>query len=389
MFASRTNWNRRPNALSLALDDARASGRRVLDLAASNPTRCGLPLDEPAILAALSDPRALTYDPDPRGLPHAREAVAAYYASRGDAVSPADLLLTASTSEAYSFVFRALCDPGDEILVPAPSYPLFDFLASLHDVRVSRYPLFYDHGWQIDFHALAQAITPRTRAILVVHPNNPTGQFARPREIENLNRVALHHGLAIVADEVFFDFQHTPANDAARPPSFASNSAALTFTLSGISKISGLPQMKVAWILAQGPPPQKKEALARLEIIADTFLSVGAPVQCALPRFLELRNAFHAAITHRLRKNLAALDRVLAAYPACSRLEFEAGWYAVLRVPVTRPDEDLAVALLRAHGVYVHPGHYYDFSGEGNFVVSLIPPEEEFSAGIRALLAMV
>ncbi|HUO34083.1 MAG TPA: pyridoxal phosphate-dependent aminotransferase [Candidatus Acidoferrum sp.] len=385
MFASRTNWDREKNALAIALDDARRAGKQIIDLAASNPTHVGFMLDARSILAALSDPAALAYNPDPLGLPSARSAVVDYYAARGDSLSLDDILLTASTSEAYSFLFRALCDPGAEILVPAPGYPLFDFLAAIQDVRVVRYPLVYDHGWQVDFHALEGCITPQTRAVIVVHPNNPTGHFTKRAELAQLNRLAAAHRLALVADEVFWDFQF----DARAPFSFAVNREVLTFTLSGISKICGLPQMKAAWIVAQGPEDLKKEALERLEIVADTYLSVGAPVQHALPHLLAMREDFQRQLIARVRHNLAALDRSLKNSPGVTRLEMEGGWYAVLLVPVTRTDEDLAIALLRETGVYLHPGHFYDFPGEGNFVVSLIPREEEFTEGIRALLSLV
>lgn len=384
MFASRTNWSREKNRLSLALEDARRAGKRILDLTASNPTRCGLAAEGEDVLRALADPRALAYDPDPRGLESARQAVSGYYASHGFAVGPGDILLTASTSEAYSFLFRALCNPGDEILVPAPSYPLFDFLAAIQDVRVERYPLLYDHGWQIDFHSLKQKLSPRSKAILVVNPNNPTGHFAKPAEIVQLNEWAAGHDLALIADEVFWDFRL----GAELQPSFVSDSSAMTFTLSGLSKICGLPQMKAAWIVTRGPQALKTEAIERLEIIADTYLSVGTPVQYALPKFLEIRRAFQWRLMERVRRNLAELDRQLAAHPACSRLQIEGGWYAVVRVPVTRPDEDLAIELLRSTGVYLHPGHFYDFSGDGNLVVSLIAPEAEFAQGIAALLSL-
>jgi alanine-synthesizing transaminase len=385
MFSARTNWSREKNRLSLALEEARRAGKRILDLTASNPTRCGLAAGGEDMLRALADPRALTYDPDPRGLASARQAISGYYASHAFEVSPDDVLLTASTSEAYSYLFRALCNPADEILVPAPSYPLFDFLATIQDVRVERYPLLYDHGWQIDLHALKQKLNPRSKAILVVNPNNPTGHFAKPPEIAELNELAARHDLALIADEVFWDFRL----GADLPPLFVSNSSALTFTLSGLSKICGLPQMKAAWIVARGPKALKTEAFERLEIIADTYLSVGTPVQYALPKFLEMRHAFQSQLMERVRRNLAVLDLQLAAHPACSRLQIEGGWYAVVRVPVTRSDEDLAVELLRSKGVYLHPGHFYDFSGEGNLVVSLVAPEADFAGGIAALLSLV
>ncbi|MHB8756161.1 MAG: pyridoxal phosphate-dependent aminotransferase, partial [Candidatus Acidiferrales bacterium] len=377
MFSDRTNWNLAPNRLSEALARHRANGKSFVDLTASNPTECGFIYDSDSILRALSNPSVLSYDPDPRGLEIARRAVAAYYDVRGDTVAVENIFLTTSTSEAYSFAFRLLCNPGDEILIPAPSYPMFDFLADPHDVKLIRYPLLYDHGWQIDFHSFQQAITSRTRGVIVVNPNNPTGHYANAAAIEHLNEICSTRQIAIVADEVFLDFALAEKD----PLSFAANRAALTFTMSGLSKIAGLPQMKVAWLIASGPQPWKSQALARLEVIADTFLSMNAPVQLATPVFLEQRHSFQQQLTARVRANLVVLDRHLAAQKPCSRLKVEGGWYAVLRVPATRSDEDLAIELLEHRGVYVHPGHFYDFPGEGYLVVSLITPEKNFAQG--------
>ncbi len=361
MFAKRTNWNLAPNRLSAALAAHRAAGKPLLDLTVSNPTECGFEYDRSAILNVLSNPAALSYEPDPRGLESARRAVAGYYARRKEEVSAEDIFLTTSTSEAYSYAFRTLCDPGDEVLIPSPSYPLFDFLADIQDVSLVRYPLLYDHGWQIDFHALEQAITPRTRGVIVVHPNNPTGHFAKNAEITKLNSICSARAIAIIADEVFLDF----SLDGMQAVSFAANRGAPTFTLSGLSKISGLPQMKAAWLIAGGPQQWKSEAVARLEVIADTYLSVNAPVQLAIPRFLEHRHAFHKQVISRIRRNLAELDRQLAMQKTCSRMTVEGGWCAVLRAPATRSDEDLAIELLTAKGVLVHPGHFYDFPSDG------------------------
>jgi alanine-synthesizing transaminase len=392
MFAKRTNWNLTPNRLSQALTAHRAAGKPLLDLTVSNPTECGFTYDSQAILQALSNPAALIYETNPRGLESARDAVAAYYAARNDAVSIEDIFLTTSTSEAYSYAFRTLCDPGDEILIPTPSYPLFDFLAELQDVHLVRYPLLYDHGWQIDFHSLEQAITPRTRGIIVVHPNNPTGHFTKPAEISKLNAICSAHQMAIIADEVFLDYSlgkltgDTGAVGAKnQPASFAANADALTFTMSGLSKISGLPQMKAAWLIVSGPQPWKRETLARLEVIADTYLSMNAPVQLAIPAFLEQRHAFQHQLLSRTRQNLAELDRQLATQKSCSRLVVEGGWYAVLRVPATQSDEDLASDLLTQKGVYVHPGHFYDFPSDGYLVISLITATPVFLQGVAKL----
>ena len=384
MFADRTNWNLAPNRLSQTLERLRAEGQHVLDLTASNPTTCGFDYDAEAVLAGLSNSKALLYEPNPRGLETARRAVSAYYAAHGDTVAIQDILLTASTSEAYSYIFGALCNPGDEVLIPAPSYPLFSFLADIQDVKLLRYPLIYDHGWQIDFHALQQAITPQTRGVIVVNPNNPTGHFVSQQDAAKLNEICRDHEMAILADEVFLDFSLRET----KPTSLAANLGALTFTMSGLSKISGLPQMKLAWVVTSGPQDLKCQALARLELIADTYLSVSAPVQLATQAFLELRHAFQKELMSRVQQNLLELDRQLAAHSSCARLLMEGGWYAVLRVPATRSDEDLAIELLQTKRVYVHPGHFYDFSGDGFLVLSLIARTEEFAEGIRRLVSL-
>jgi aspartate/methionine/tyrosine aminotransferase len=384
MFAERTQWNLKTNRLSESLARLRAAGEQVLDLTASNPTECGFKYDGASILKAFISPASLKYHPDPRGLTVARQAVCEYYAGRGEKVSLHDLILTTSTSEAYSFAFRLLCNPGDEVLAPSPSYPLFDFLADVQDVSLRRYPLFYDHGWHIDLHALERAITERTRAVIVVHPNNPTGHFVKPEERSKMNAICSARGLALIADEVFLDFSLGGKIAA----SFVTNQASLTLTMSGLSKISGLPQMKVAWLCVSGPEPEKREAMARLEVIADTYLSMNAPVQIALPALLAQRHSFQQQLMARVRSNLEELDRQISEQTQCSRLEIEGGWYAVLRVPATRSDEELALALLLDHGVYVHPGHFYDLP-EGYLVVSLITPERDFALGMEQVLGAV
>ncbi|HEX9121156.1 MAG TPA: pyridoxal phosphate-dependent aminotransferase [Terriglobales bacterium] len=385
MFSSRTDWPLAPNRFSTALEKHRASGRELLDLTASNPTNLGLRYDAEAILAALANPNALEYRPDARGMRVARDAVSAYYGEHGAHIDPERLVLTTSTSEGYSFVFRLLCDPGDEVLVPAPSYPLFEFLADIQDVRLRPYPLFYDHGWHLDVHALTTAAGERTRAIMLVHPNNPTGSYVKPADAEQLNAICAQRGLALVVDEVFLDFAH----DGHAGATLSQNASALTFTLSGLSKIAGLPQMKFAWIAVGGPEDLAHQAMARLEVVADTYLSMNAPIQLAAPVLFAQRHDFHRQLMGRIRANLAELDRQLAAQQACVRLQIEAGWYAVLRVPVTRSDEDLVIELLQQKSVLVHPGHFYDFPAEGYLVLSLIAREEEFREGIKRLLQKI
>jgi alanine-synthesizing transaminase len=384
MFSDRTGWNLERNKLSEALAKRRSSGLPLIDLMQSNPTQCGFHFDAQKILAALNNPASLQYDPDPQGLPHAREAVAAYHRSRNCQISIDDIFLTTSTSEAYSFLFRMLCNPGDELLIPQPGYPLFNFLAEIQDVSLVRYPLVYDYGWQIDFHSLQQAITSRTRGIIVVHPNNPTGHFCKPGEIERLNQICRERYIAIISDEVFLDFSLAPN----APPTFASNNEVLTFTMSGLSKISGLPQMKVAWLTVAGATALKQQAIGRLEMIADTYLSMNTPIQLALPVLLEQRRQFRKQWLTREQDNLAYLDRLLESQKLCSRLKMEGGWYAVMKAPSVMGDDEVALELLTTRGVYVHPGHFYDFPSDGYWVVSLITPEREFAEGIDALLAM-
>ena len=385
MFSDRTAWNLEPNPLSKALADRLSSGKPVIDLTESNPTRCGFHFEVEKILGALRHPASMNYDPVPQGLLAARNAVVDYYRSRNCAVNVNDIFLATSTSEAYSFLFRTFCNPGDEVLIPQPGYPLFNFLADIQDVATVPYPLIYDYGWQIDFQALRRAITPRTRTIVVVNPNNPTGHFSKPDDMDRLNQICLEGDLAIIADEVFLDF--SLGKDI--PPTFASNNKALTFTMSGLSKISGLPQMKVAWLIATGPEALKQQAIARLEMIADTYLSMNTPMQLALPVLLELRHNFQPQCIARTRNNLAQLDKLLATQELCSRLNLEGGWYAVFKVPVTRGDDDLTLELLNTHGVYVHPGHFYDFPVDGYLVVSLITLEQPFATGIEALVALI
>ena len=387
MFASRTNWRLETNRLTKALEEHRRSGKPLLDLTASNPTTCGFAYPEREILDALRDSRAMVYSPESKGLREAREAIAAYYAGRpgfsglGAPVDPERIVLTSGTSEAYSHIFRLLCEAGDEIMVPAPSYPLFEFLADLADIRLVPYPLLYDHGWQIDFSSLRAALTQRSRAVLVVHPNNPTGSFVKPREAADLLEICAAREMAIVSDEVFLDYTGSP-----KPAqTFALCDEALTFTLSGLSKISLLPQMKLAWTVVSGPEPLAQAAIGRLEIIADTYLSPSTPVQLALSKFLGLRHMLRTQLQERITSNLFALDEMLRESKSLSRLEREGGWYAILRVPVTRSDDDLVVALLERASVLVHPGHFFNFSKEGFLVLNVIAVESEFCEGLRRL----
>ena len=383
-FSRRANWNLARNRLSEALEQHRQAGRELFDLTESNPTRCGFRYNAGTILKSFLDPANLTYAPDPRGWLPARQAVARYYAAHGAKVDPRQIVLTTSTSEGYDFLFRLLCDPGDEVLLPQPSYPLFSYLTGLNDLQVRNYELIYDHGWHADFNAVHIPTGAKAKAAVVVHPNNPTGSCISGDERSRLNALCRDHHLAILADEVFLDYGHASAQ-----PSFADNHEVLTFTLSGISKICALPQMKLAWIVASGPEQEREAALARLEVIADTFLSLSTPAQRALPELLEQRHDMTGQLRQRIAANLRELDSQLAKQQLCTRLQIQGGWYAVLRVPARGSDEELALALLEQQSVFVHPGHFYEFSGEGYLVLSLITLQDVFKTGVERLLQLV
>ncbi len=378
-FSDRTAWDLSENSLTALLRQRRQSGLEVLDLTMSNPGACGLGLPAATVLQALGSGAALTYSPDPLGARPAREAVQEYYHSHGAELPLEQLCLTSSTSEAYSCLFRLLCNQGDEVLIARPSYPLFDFLAQLDDVRLVEYPLLYDHGWHIDLAALERAITPRTRAVIVVHPNNPTGNFASHSEQAALDELCATRSLALLADEVFLDYSlHGPSQStfAALQP------RALTFVLSGLSKVCALPQMKLSWIAATGPEPLVTAAMARLEVIADTFLSVNSPAQAALPGWLAAREPLQGSIRARLAANLRLLDRATQGTLA-TRLELQAGWTAMLRVPRTADGLPFAEAALH-RGVLVQPGEFYGASA-GHIVFSLLTPPDILAHGLESL----
>lgn len=382
VFSSRSATDRQPNLLSQALERARQSGRTILDLTLSNPTRAGLPYAASAIQQALTDPRALRYEPEPFGLPAARQAVAGHLAERGLDVPPSRILLTASTSEAYGFALKLLCDPGDEVLVPAPSYPLLEHLAGYESVQLSRYPLGYDGAWHIDLDDLARRVSERTRAIIVVSPNNPTGSYLKRDELRALERL----GLPVISDEVFASYPLS--DDPRRAASALEARDVLVLALGGLSKLAALPQMKLAWAALGGPSALVDEALGRLEMIADAYLSVGTPVQLALPSLLASRRGAEHAICERSRDNLAALRRALAD-SAATVLHVEGGWYAVVRLPATRSEDEWVLALLERHGVLVQPGWFYDFVMEPVVIVSLLTPGPELVDGAARLAASV
>jgi alanine-synthesizing transaminase len=378
-FSKRTDWNTEESALARAHRMRVQAGLTVADLTASNPTRCGFVYDAD-LLAALTDGQAVDYDPQPKGLLCAREAVCRYYADHGVVISPERVVLTTSTSEAYSFLFKLLCDPGSEIVVPEPGYPLFDFLAVLDDVRIRSAQLVYDHGWQIEPEGLRRALTPDTRAIVLVHPNNPTGHYTKSWEAEELAAICRERGIALIVDEVFLDY----GIGANKPASFAAGLEGVdVYVVSGLSKIAGLPQMKAAWVVATGP--NAASAMDRLEVIADTFLSMNAPVQVAMPKWIAGREAIQRQILKRIRANLALLDDQLKAVDAVRRLEVEGGWYAVLRIPALQTDERTVMELLEL-GVWVHPGYFFGMDEAGWLVVSLLGPVEEFRTGVGLLV---
>jgi len=386
MFSQRTNWKLTRNKYTEALEELRASGKRIVDLTVSNPTQCGFRYNADRILGAFQDARALTYEPEAKGLQAAREEVAQYYKQdHGVTLDPESVLLTTSTSEAYSYIFRLLCNPHDEIVAPKPSYPLFDFLGDLQDVSLIPYSLEYAHGWFVDFHSLLRALTPRTRAVLLVHPNNPTGSYVHKEERQQLNELCRERGLALIVDEVFLDYSLT---DAGRE-TFATNEDCLTFTLSGLSKIAALPQMKVAWVTTTGPEPLKKGSLERLEIIADTYLSLNSPTQWAFAALLEQRRFLQPQVLERVQQNWAYLQSAVGKQSVCELLDAEGGWYAVLRTHSDQPDEELAIELLRKTHTLVHPGHFYDFAADDYLVVSLLTPPTDFQRGISCLLELL
>lgn len=384
MFSSRLPSHLTVNAVTGFVHHVREAGGRLDDLTETNPTSVGLPVDR-EILRALGDPAGAVYRPEPLGLLSARAAVAASYRHRA-AVGPEQVVLTASTSEAYAFLFKLLCDPGDDVLVPQPSYPLFDLLAGLEGVAIAPYRLDPVQAWAIDRGHLQRARSSRTRAVLVVSPNNPTGSLVQEDDRAWLSAWAASYGLAIIADEVFADYLIAPRRGAV---SFAGHDGALTFTLGGLSKSAALPQMKLAWTIVSGPGALVQEALERLALIADTYLSVSTPVQVALPALLERGGPIRREVSRRVAGNLAVLRAAVRLHPAVTLLEPEGGWSAVLRVPATVSEEALVLRAVRDAGVLVHPGYFFDFPDEAYLVVSLLPDAAMFAAAVTRLLSVV
>jgi alanine-synthesizing transaminase len=381
MFSSRLDWSATENPHAKLLREKRARAETLLDLTESNPTAAGFLYPRELVIGALADPRLLRYEPHPAGLAEARAAVSGYYPG----ISPDQMLLTASTSEAYGYLFKLLADPGEEVLVPRPSYPLFEFLAALEGVRPVQYPLIYHGGWAIDFDALERSITRRTRAIVLVNPNNPTGSFLKRTELAELVALCRRHGIAILSDEVFSDYVF--GNDPRRVASLAGVDDVLTFVLSGFSKVLGLPQLKLGWVVVQGPEPARSQAMERLELIADTYLSVGTPVQWAAATLLEGREAIQKQILDRVQENRRFLASRIGSESPWRLLETEGGWYAVLEAPKIHTEEEWVLALLEEHNVIVQPGFFFDFEKEAFLIVSLLTRSEAFREGIQRVLA--
>ena len=386
MFSHRWDWSLKPNLLMAALEARRAAGREVIDLAEANPTRAGFSYDGPAILGALAPEAALRYDPDPHGRLEARQAVAATYAARGIPAPPDSILLTVGTSEAYAFLFKLLADPGGEILVPRPSYSLLELLASFESLRRVPFPLAREGGaWHTDFDALRRAVGPRAAAVVIENPKHPVGRFWRDGELAELDRFCAVRGLALIVDEVFADYRSPGAPD--RAGAGPADPRALTFTLGGLSKAAALPQMKLGWIRVAGPAPLARAALERLEFVADTYLSVGAPVQHAAPRLLALGEGMRRQILARVEENGRILAACLEGCAGARVLDREGGWYGVLELAGEIPEEDFAIRLVEEDGVLAHPGYFYEFPEEGYLVVCLIAPPDAFREAARRLAA--
>ncbi len=384
-FSSRMPGSLAVNALARAIGERRASGDPFIDLTESNPTRAGFTYPED-LLAPLADPRGLAYRPDAMGLQPAREAVSEDFARRGLVMPPTQLALTASTSEAYSLIFKLLCDPGDAVLVPQPSYPLFEHLTRLDAVRAVPYRLEYHGRWIVDTASVDAAIDDRTRALLLVNPNNPTGNFVSDTDLDRLTALCASRGIAIISDDVFADYELQAETRVPRGQ-LTSHTDVLGFTLGGLSKSIGLPQAKLGWIGVSGPADAVAATMAALELACDTYLSVSTPVQLAAPELLRRGADVRHQIQGRVRRNLARCQALVAASPACTLLHAEGGWYAVVRVPTLMSEEELMLRLLTDHAVLAHAGYFFDFAAESYLVVSLLPPEPVFDAGVSRLLA--
>lgn len=370
MFSHRTDFPRNSNPLARLLSERSADGTLVHDLTISNPTLGTIPYPTETILSALHNPAVMRYDPNPQGLITARESIATYYRDKAAAVSPEDIFLTASTSEAYLLIMKLLCNAGDGILVPSPSYPLFELLAQLSDVRLIPYDLRYDGEWHVDIDSIHSSLTDSVRAIIVIHPHNPTGMFLKNEEYEAIVRIAASNRLAIIVDEVFLDYPI--ADGTGRLTTAAASGEVLTFTFGGLSKMAGLPQLKLGWMAVSGPSELRESARSRLLLLCDTLLSVNTPVQIALPELMEIGKAVSESIRNTLRANYSTLRTVFDPESRFTTLYAEGGWYGCVRVPSMLSDEEWAMELLSRYHVYVYPGYYFDFRHERVLVVSLL-----------------
>lgn len=387
MFSKRTEWELGENPLALELHKLQEQGVSLFDLTQSNPTQAGIAYPSELILKAFVDPQNLIYAPHPKGMLKAREAVARYYADKGIKVSAENIILTSSSSEAYGFLFRLLMDPHDRVLLPAPSYPLFSYLAGLNDVEVAYYHIYFDgKGWRIDFDSLEESIERGIKAIVLVSPNNPTGSCVKPDEIRRLNALCARHGVAIISDEVFIDYIFDEA--ATSYESLALNTGALSFALGGLSKAMALPQMKLGWIVVNGPKKEVKAALDRLEVIADTYLSVNTPAQHAASAWLAGRGVIRDQIMARVRSNEAHLAAA-AKEAGIQHFPVEGGWYGLVQLAMGLPEDEWALKLLKEKHVVVHPGFFFDFDEEGFLVLSLLTREDVFIEGLRRLLRSI
>ena len=382
MISSRLPKSLEPNAVARAIDAKRRSGAAILDLTVTNPTSAGFNYPK-ELLEPLADPRALEYDPQPLGLWSARAAVAADFRRRGIVISADRVALTSSTSEAYALLFKLLCDAGDAVLVPHPSYPLFEHLTQLESVTAIPYALEYHGAWRVDVDSITRAATDRVRAILIVSPNNPTGSFLHQDDLDALSNLAASRGWAIIGDEVFADYPLDPAPEAAN---VLAGAGVLTFSLGGLSKAAGLPQLKLGWIGFGGPSSKVDEALAAYEVIADTYLSVSTPVQAAAADLIERGAAIRSQILARVQRNLESLRKLATAHPSVGVLRVEGGWSAVAQVPQLRAEEALVLELLEKDDVLVHPGYFFDFDREAFVVVSLLVEPATFDQAVTRLL---
>jgi aspartate/methionine/tyrosine aminotransferase len=382
MFSSRTDWDVHPSAHFSLLQEKRSNGEQVIDLTESNPTRCGITSPAP-LFETESLQRSLVYEPDPKGLVAARQTIAAWYNKQHRPVEPEQIVLTASTSEAYSFLLRLLCNVDEAVATPRPSYPLFEYLCRLHDVACRHYGLAYDGEWYIDIGSLEETLTRGAKALILVHPNNPTGSYIKSDERKRILKLAASHGTVLIVDEVFHSFPF--GNDTRRAGSFAGTPDILTFTVNGLSKLVALPQMKLAWTVVSGPREEVKAALGRLEIISDTYLSVGTPVQQALGSILEQQGVRSSRVLERVRGNYAELQRIVAGDSPITVFRCEGGWNAILRLPATRSDEAWALRLLQSENVLAHPGHLFDCEIGSCVVLSLLSEPQLFSEGVHRM----